>query len=429
MILNAAPTAQRLYETLKADRQPYVDRAQKCAALTIPGLFPEDAHTGSNSLPTPYQSIGAKCLNSLASRLLLTQLPPNSPFFRLRISDFELRKLKTEKERGKVEAGLMLVERTCLEEIENQGLRVPVYEAMRHLLLAGNALLTYLPEGGMRIFRLDRYVVRRDPMGNLLDVITIESLAPSVLPKEVLQAIQEKNSVTGDEEDLSTVKTFDLFTHLRRKGNGWESYQEVRGVRIPNSVRTYPLDKCPWLPLRFNRVDGEAYGRGLVEQYYGDLQSLETLTKAIVQGSAAAAKILLLVKPTGSTKIREVKEANNGAVINGDAADVTVLQLNKYADFRVAKELMDKLEQSLGQAFLMNSSVQRQAERVTAEEIRLMVQELEGALGGMYSLLAVELQLPLVKLVLGNLERRKKIPPMPFDHIKPQITTGIEALG
>lgn len=58
-----------------------------------------------------------------------------------------------------------------------------------------------------------------------------------------------------------------------------------------------------------------------------------------------------------------------------------------------------------------------------------MAQELEGALGGLYSLLSLELQLPLVKLILADLERRKKIPPLPRDTIRPQITTGIEALG
>lgn len=424
-----ASTAQKRYELLKSQRQPFVDRAKACAKLTIPGLFTTDSHTGSESLPTPYQSVGAKCVNNLSSKLLLSQLPPNSPFFRLKVSDFDLRQLKSENERGKVEAGLMLVERTALDEIEGQSLRVPVYESMRHLLVTGNGLLIYQHDGSLRFFRLDRYVIHRDPMGTFLEGITHETVSPSSLPIEILKYIQEANAAKGEQEDLNTEKTLDLYTHIRRKGNGWESYQEVRGVRIPNSRRSYPLDKCPWLPLRFNRVEGENYGRGLVEQYYGDLKSLETLTKAIVQGSAAAAKILLLVKPAGSTKIREVKEAQNGAVINGDATDVTVLQLNKYADFRVAKELMDKLEQSLASAFLMTSSIQRQAERVTAEEIRLMAQELEAALGGLYSLLAVELQLPLVKLILAGLERRKKIPQLPTDRIKPVITTGIEALG
>lgn len=415
---------------MKADRQPYLDRARQCAALTVPSLFPDEAATGSTNFPTPYQSSGARGMNSLASRLLMTQLPSNAPFFRLKLSDFDIRSLGSENERGKVEAALSIIERTTIDEIENQALRVPIYEALRHILAAGNALLVYRMGGeGARVFRLDRYVVKRDPMGNILDMITHEQVAPSTLPKRLLEQIEVSNlSDPNREEELSTQKSIDLYTHMRRVGDRWESYQEIKGRTIPSSRKTYPIDRCPWLPLRFNRVDGESYGRGLVEEYFGDLRSLETLTKAIVQGSAAAAKILLLVKPNGSTKIKEVKDAKNGAAISGDATDVTVLQLNKYADFRVAKDLMKELEQSLAASFLMNSSIQRNGERVTAEEIRTMAQELEGALGGLYSVLSLELQLPLVRLILGDLERRRRIPRLPAT-AKPQITTGIEALG
>jgi hypothetical protein len=361
----------------------------------------------------------------------MTQLPSNSPFFRLQLTDFDYRVLGSEEQRGKVETALAIIERTTVSEIEAQALRVPLYEGMRHLLVAGNSLMVYKEEGGARVFRLDRYVVKRDPMGNILEMLTHETVSPASLPPALLQKIQDlvTDSQGDEEKELSTQKTLDLYTHMRRKGPGWESYQEIAGQPIPDSRKTYPKDKCPWLPLRFNRTDGESYGRGMVEEYFGDLRSLETLTKAIVQGSAAAAKLLLLVQPNGSTKIREVKEAPNGAVISGTAADVTVLQLNKYADFRVAKELMGELTQQLSGAFLMNSSIQRNGERVTAEEIRYMAQELEGALGGLYSVLAQELQAPLIRLVLANLERRKKIPPLPTDKVKPQITTGIEALG
>lgn len=423
-----ASQARKRYENLKADRQPYLDRARECAKLSLPGLFPEESATGQNNFPTPYQSIGARGVNSLSSKLLMSQLPSNAPFFRLKLTDYDYRRLKSEDQRGKVEAALAIIERTVLDEIENQALRVPLYEAMRHILVAGNALLVIKPKGGARVFRLDRYVVKRDPMGNVLEIITHESVAPSTLPKKVLQSVQEASAGQG-EDDLTNAKTLDLFTHMQRTADGWTSYQELRGRILPGSRATYPADKCPWLPLRFNRTDGESYGRSLVEEFFGDLRSLETLTRAIVQGSAAAAKILLLVRPNGSTKIKEVKDANNGAVISGDANDVTVLQLNKYADFRVAKDLMAELEQRLAGSFLMNNSIQRSAERVTAEEIRYMAQELEGALGGLYSVLAQELQAPLVRVLLANLERRQKIPAMPTDKVRPQITTGIEALG
>jgi len=77
----------------------------------------------------------------------------------------------------------------------------------------------------------------------------------------------------------------------------------------------------------------------------------------------------------------------------------------------------------------MNSSVRRQAERVTAEEVRFMAQELESALGGVYSILSQELQMPLIKTIMATLERSGKMPKLPKGAVKPTIVTGIEALG
>lgn len=423
--------ARGRYESLKAARQPFIDRARKCAELTLPHLFPEhETETSSTSFKTPYQSIGARGVNSLSSKLLMSQLPANAPFFRLKLSDADIRAIGSEKEKGKVEEGLAVIERTVLDELETKALRVSVYEGLRMLLIGGNALLVWEQDGPPRVFRLDRYVVKRDPMDNVLEMITHETVAPAALPEGFLEALRESQVDAGQPvESLETKKTLDLYTHMQLVGNRWKSYQEVGGVVVPDSTKTYPKDKCPWLPLRFNRVQGEDYGRGLVEEYYGDLRSLETLTKAIVQGSAAAAKILLLVRPNGSTKVKEVRDAQNGAIISGDANDVTILQMNKYADFRVAKELMAEMEARLAASFLMNSSVQRDGERVTAEEIRFMAQELETALGGLYSVLSVELQKPLVTLMLNELQRTNRIPNLPGNRVKLQITTGIEALG
>jgi len=83
----------------------------------------------------------------------------------------------------------------------------------------------------------------------------------------------------------------------------------------------------------------------------------------------------------------------------------------------------------LSAAFLLNSSVQRSAERVTAEEVRFMAQELETALGGVYSILSQEFQLPLINILLESLVKQGKMPRLPKESIRPTVVTGIEALG
>ena len=412
-------TVAKRYSQLESERDTFLERGREAAKLTIPTLMPEEGHSSSSTYATPYQGIGARGVNNLASKLLLALLPPNSPFFRLTIDDFDLQQIAGDN-RGQVEEGLARIERAAMQEIEGKSIRVPVFEALKLLIVTGNALVYMPKEGGMKVYRPDRYVTKRDSMGNILEIITKESVSPLMLPDAVKEIIPPSDT---------PVKNYDLYTCVKTTEKGQMVHQEVAGIEVPNSRGTFKKDQNPFIPLRFIRIDGEDYGRGFIEEYIGDLRSLEALTQAIVQGSAASSKVLFLVRPNGTTKTANLAKAPNGAFLTGDANDVSTLQVQKSSDFRVALETMRMINDRLAAAFLLNSSVQRAAERVTAEEVRFMAQELETALGGVYSILSQEFQLPLINLLLESLTKQGKMPRMPKDSVKPTVVTGIEALG
>ena len=416
-----------MYEQGFSHRESYLNRARECAKLTIPTLLRDQGSNWATTFPTPYQSIGARGVNHLASKLLLTLLPPNAPFFRLTIDDFDIAELDGEDQRGAVEEGFAKIERSAMNQIETEAYRVPVFEALKHLIVTGNCLL-YLPEeGGMRVFHLDRFVCKRDPMGNLLYIITKESLDAKTIPEDarIALGLPSPQELSPESPD----KPYELYTYVCNKGKYWHIHQEIGSTVIPESFGKFPIDKNPFIALRFSRVDGESYGRGLVEEYLGDIKSLEALSKAIVEGAAAASKVLFLVRPNGTTRIKTIADAPSGAIVQGDSNDVSTLQVDKFNDFRIAQDMLRDIQERLAAAFLLNSSVQRNAERVTAEEIRFMAQELEGALGGVYSVLSQEFQLPLINILLGKMVKQKKMPKFPKEAVKPQIVTGMEALG
>ena len=84
---------------------------------------------------------------------------------------------------------------------------------------------------------------------------------------------------------------------------------------------------------------------------------------------------------------------------------------------------MEKLERRLGQAFLLGSAITRDAERVTAEEIRQQARELESSLGGVYSTLAEDFQTPLAYIALNEIDFK-----VDGKRIQPMVVTGMDSL-
>ena len=417
-------SAKERYETLRQHREHFLDRGQECSELTIPSLLPPDGFHSSTDLYNPFQSVGARGVNNLASKLLLLLLPPNSPFFRLSVSGNAKRDLDQQKEiKSEVEKSLATIEREVSSKIEQLALRVSVFEALKHLIVAGN-VLTYLPKKGtMRVFPLTNFVCKRDASGNIVEIVIEETIHPTYLDGDTLERISQFEDYKPDEE-------CELYTHIY-KLNDKEFYtcQEVKGVKIESSQGKYPVDSLPYQALRMVRVDNEDYGRGYVEEFLGDLKSLEGLSQSLVESAAASSKVVFMVRPNSVTRKKDLANTRNGDIITGSGDDVAVLQAQKQYDLQVVERSIAKLEERLSYAFLLNTAIQRDAERVTAQEIRYMAQQLETAMGGIYSLLSQEFQLPLVTILMKRMSQANEIPSLPKNSVKPTIITGVEALG
>lgn len=422
-------TAAR-YSQLTAKRTMFLQRAREAAELTIPSLIPPGG--SPSSFPTPYQSLGARAVNNLAAKSLLALFPPEASFFRLKPSKAVLKDAEA-RAAGKdvlaeIELQLQDVEGEVQLTLEGGGMRPTLFTALRHLVVGGNGLLHLSPENRLQFYPLANYVVRRDLSGNLLEIITKQDLQWNSLPQDVRDFLYAQGKADKDK-----IKTGDvsLFTRiwLDTGGRTWKVVQECMGLLLEETRGSYPKDKLPWIALRWTEVPGEDYGRGHVEEYIGDLYALEGLSKAIVEGAIGAAKLIWLVDPASPTVRSTITNADNLDVIDGNAKDISTLQADKFGDFQVAKGAIEGIEVRLAQAFLLASSVQRQAERVTAEEISYLISELESSLGGIYSLLAEGLQRPLVVALLRNLERQNRVPSLKPGTVDISIITGLDALG
>ena len=416
-------TAVARFEQLQGDRSSFLRRAQDASKLTIPALIPETTGTTAK-LKTPFQAVGARGVNSLASKLLIALLPPSTPFFKLSIDSLELMKEGQEGLETEIDKGLRVIESALMNEIEISNDRVAMFEALKHLIVGGNVLL-YLTDAGLKVYHLNRYVCKRDDVGNILEIITKETVHPQALPPDFLEMIKKKDNYDAADFD----EDLDIYTYVKRYGDEFKWHQECKGEKIPNTDGNSKIATSPWVCLRWVRIDGEDYGRGYVEEYQGDLISLESLMQSVIEGAAASAKCVFLVNPNGVTRAQTLAKAPNGAIREGSAADISTLQVNKGGDFQIAFAAIQRIESRLEYAFLMSRSIQRDAERVTAAEVSIMANELENSLGGIYSILTQEFQLPYLKRRMHMLVRSGKAPKLPEKIVKPKIVTGLQGLG
>ena len=426
-------TARGKYDQMTGDRDMFLNVARECSRLTLPYLIKnDDDNSQHKTLITPWQAVGAKATTNLSSKLMLALLPPQTSFFKLQVNDAKLGEMFDPQVKSELELSFSKIERMIMEHINASSDRVVVHQALKHLIVGGNSLL-FMGKKGLKNFPLNRYVVERDGNGDVLSIVTKELISRRVLGKD-LPDMQGPNQV-GDGSGgsgISSGSTNDdvpVYTYVRldEQSGRWVWHQEVFDKIIPGSRSTAPKNASPWLPLRWNTVDGEAYGRGRVEEFLGDLRSLEALSQALVEGSAAAAKVVFVVSPSSTTKPGTLAKAGNGAIVQGRPDDIGVVQVGKTADFSTAAQMADQLVQRINDGFLVLQI--RQSERTTAEEVRLTQLDLEQGLGGLFSLLTVEFLVPYLNRTMLVLQRNKQLPTLPKSLVSPTIVAGVNALG
>ena len=419
--------ASERYKQLTSGRSQFLDVAVECSELTLPYLVQRDDNVrgGTRNLKQPWQSVGAKAVVTLAAKLMLALLPPQTSFFKLQVRDDKLGEDIEPEVRTELDLAFSKIERMVGDYIAASNDRVVVHQALKHLVVSGNALI-FMGKDGLKHYPLQRYVVNRDGNGNVLEIVTKELISRKILGLEPKPAEypNDPNQNQGSDEDDAEV-----YTCVKRDTSSgrWIWYQEVDDQVIDGSQGSAPKNASPWLVLRFNTVDGEVYGRGRVEEFIGDLRSLNGLAQSLVEGSSVASKVIFLVSPSATTKPQTLSKAGNGAIIQGRPEDVGVVQVGKTADFATASQVSQQLESRILDAFLVLNI--RHSERTTAEEVRMTQQELNEQLGGLFSLLTVEFLVPYLNRTLLVLNRNNTLPKLPKDIVRPKIVAGVNALG
>ncbi len=420
------------YESLSSStkKSSILTLCEDYSAWTIPSLFPRN-NTAGTEITQSVDSLGARGVNYLANKLIMTLFQPSQPFFRILISNDTINALKAQAQKGDQEADQVLktLDATCAQaekdamiELDYNRFRTEATNAAKLLIVTGNALV-YHPEsrhGKVQVYSLRDYCVQRDLSGNVIEIMTRDCKAFGTFT----EAVQTQLRNGDPEAKYEASSDITIYTRVTLQEDTGKYHMEQGADNIMlDSTGMWTKDELPWITLTWNLLRGEHYGRGLVEDYAGAFHGLSVLTAAEVDVVAAAADLKWGVKPSSVVDVKALNNAKKGSYHVMEEGDVFALQLDKNNDLKIVNDLIERLEHQISTAFLLNSAVQRDAERVTAEEIRYVAQELETAHGGIYSRFAEEWQLPTARLMLSkaNIKIGK--------NVYPQIITGLDSLS
>lgn len=409
--------------SLKALYNQYRDtsllsRIEDYAFWTIPSVFPkgdQDFRQQQNrAIEYDYQAVGAMLVNRLATKLARTLFPANQSFFRIDVSD----DLKQLFEQTKLDSVIEYENQAC-EQLYMNASYAQLVQAMRLLVITGECLL-YRYNNALRVFSLKDYVLKRNNVGEVMDIVICEHKYREELTPDQRVKLQITESQTR-------VK---LYTRVKRKEVygivSWHVTQEINGIDI--GTNTVYRDKlCPFIPVAWNLVNGDSYGRGYVEDYAADFAKLSDMSRELMSYEMESLRLLHMVSPQGAVDIESAANAPNGEFIQGDPSMIKPYEAGSYQKIAEIRNDLEAIEQRLNIAFMYTGNM-REGERVTAYEIRQNAEEAEQVLGGVYSQLSQSMHLPLAYLLLYEV-KPNIMEAIDSQEIKLNILTGIQALS
>lgn len=400
-------------------RRGLLNRCEVYAAYTLPKIcLPDDFHQNNQQMSHDFQAVGAQAVNHLSNKMMLALFAPSRPFFRLdATSKAQAEIAAVGAPQDEITKMLAKAEKDAIKRLDKLSLRPKLYEAIKHLIVTGNVMVCFEPEA-MRVVGLKKYAVRRSVSGKLIEIMLADKILMDELDEDVRS---EAERFLGREDDRKV--TLYRWIKMNRDGE-YEMTQWVDNFQLPKRFNgKWPEADLPYRVLTWDLADGQDYGTGLVEDYSSDFSGLSALSKAQVQGAILASEFRWLVNPAGQTRVDDFASTPNGGAMPGMEGDIHLIQSGKSSDLQITLNMSAEYVNRIGRGFLLGSMLVRDAERVTAEEIRMTANELETALGGGYSRIAVDFQVPMGNWLLASIDINVG------DNFEVTVVTGLDALS
>ena len=414
-------TVRQLFTRCDADRHGSLEQARIAAMLTKPHVLPPAGQRANQELPKNFQSIGSRGISILVGKLLLAMYPPGVPWFVL-VPAAHIRNDPNVDPSivQQTQQDLFLYGSTLMAQLESSevnpdtdmrrrviGFRSHKARTIEQILITGDALERLHDDFRMQLFRRHEYVSKRDTGGAVLFHIVQESkdMADLSPDPQRQRELYEKSGLPDDlltqEDPTKRIKPIYTWVQWQPKTRTWVIRQEINDHVILESQE--PVS--PFISTPFE-LTGEDYGRGFIEsQNLGDLRSLDELELRLLEHLGLSSKALLGIDDSANMRDDDLMQppgslVHGCRVVNGVVQNIGPIQFTSGRDYQMLVNGVTRKSQSLAASMLIESETTRQAERVTTVEIQRNVAELQSALGGVYTSVADENQLPLLQRVI-----------------------------
>lgn len=396
------------FETYRDDT--VIEKSTQYAKWTVASLMADvEQIRDSNTqlvLERDFQEMGALLVNNLAAKLASLLFPSSRPFFKTTLSDDLISRAEAQgHQRNEISSALARMEMDACQQLFKNASYNQLVIAVKHLIVTGNVLL-YRDSASKKTtaYGIQSFAVRRDGRGKLVDCILREYTYFAGLPPEMKQQLRIVNpgkyKKTEDEEHNLIVE---LYTRISRKmqksgESGFEVSQEADIVPV-GKPGYYPENQCPWQVPTWNLISGEHYGRGIVEDYAGGFAKLSDLSHALTLYEIESTKVVNLVASGSGTDVDALAAAETGEWVAGTPDTVRSHETGSTGKVQAIMADIEAVFGRLAKAFMYTGNV-RNAERVTAYELRQDALEAENTLGGTYSSLAEGMQVPMAHVLM-----------------------------
>jgi hypothetical protein len=411
-----------------------IQKAIKMAHWTLPQLMADlslSLNGTQHILERDYQEVGALLVNNLSPKLAAMLFPSSRPFYKIDASD-ALVKAAEGKGMTKVQltSNFAQLEQKSCQRIFLNASYAQLIQLLRHVIVTGTGLIYRDSKAGKFItYGLQSFSCKRDGQGTLLDTVIreythIEALSPTV-QTALRMAHRSRYARTDD------CPPVELYTRIQRKqGASGKVYYEVtqEADEVPvGTTGLYPELLCPWQVVTWSLIAGENYGRGLVEDFAGGFAKLSDGSHAAALYGIELMKVVNLVAPGMGADIDELANAESGEYVQGAPGAVSAYENGDATKLQVMRAELEAVITNLSRAFMYKGNT-REAERVTAFEIKQDALEADNVLGGAYSTLAAGMQVPFAHILLTEVNS-DMLEGIVSNTVELNIVAGIPALG